>query len=286
MNRTEINPDYRRNTVELAKIQATIDSVRNDRDISITSVWLKGYASPESPYAHNAELAKGRTAALKNHIQQLYRFEPGVIVTEFEPEDWEGLRRYVERSNLAHREQILALIDSDLQPDAKEWRIRSAYPSEYRFLLQNCYPALRHTDYRIEYTIRRFSDVEEIRRVMKSQPQKLSLDEFYLVAQACETGSEEFCEVFETAVRMFPDDAAANLNAANTAMQRGELTAAGRYLAKAGDSPEAEYARGVYAILTEDYDAAGRYMLRAREAGVEQAADALAEIEKLKKTIE
>lgn len=286
VNRTEINPDYRRNTVELAKIQATIDSVRNDRDISITSVWLKGYASPESPYAHNAELAKGRTAALKNHIQQLYRFEPGVIVTEFEPEDWEGLRRYVERSNLAHREQILALIDSDLQPDAKEWRIRSAYPSEYRFLLQNCYPALRHTDYRIEYTIRRFSDVEEIRRVMKSQPQKLSLDEFYLVAQACETGSEEFCEVFETAVRMFPDDAAANLNAANTAMQRGELTAAGRYLAKAGNSPEAEYARGVYAILTEDYDAAGRYMLRAREAGVKQAADALAEIEKLKKTIE
>ncbi|MDE6622980.1 MAG: DUF3868 domain-containing protein [Alistipes sp.] len=282
VDRTEIYPDYRRNTVELAKIQATIDSVRNDRDVRITSVWLKGYASPESPYAHNAELATGRTAALESHIQQLYRFEPGVIVTEFEPEDWEGLRRYVEQSNLAHREQILALIDSDLAPDAKEWRIKSSYPAEYRFLLQNCYPALRHTDYRIDYAVRRFTDVEEIKRVMKSQPQKLSLNEFYLAAQSCETGSDEFIEVFETAVRMYPDDAVANLNAANTAMQRGDLKAAGRYLVRSGESPEAEYARGAYAILSEDYEAAERHLLRAKSAGAELADEALSEIRKRK----
>ena len=44
VNRTEINPTYRRNEVELAKIRATIDSVRYDNDITINQVWLKGYA--------------------------------------------------------------------------------------------------------------------------------------------------------------------------------------------------------------------------------------------------
>ena len=90
VDKTVIHPDYRRNSAELAKIQATIDSVRYDSDVTITSVWLKGYASPESPYAHNKELAIGRTAALKKYIQQLYKFDNDLIITDFEPEDWGG----------------------------------------------------------------------------------------------------------------------------------------------------------------------------------------------------
>lgn len=279
VDKTVIYPDYRRNTVELGKIQATIDSVRGDRDVTITQVWLKGYASPESPYAHNKELAIGRTEALKKYIRQLYAFEEGIIATDHEPEDWAGLRRYVEQSNIDRKEEILALLDSDFEPDAKEWKIKSTYPEQYRFLLQNCYPALRHTDYRIAYDIRGYSDAEEIERVMRAQPQKLSLQEFYLVAQKYEPGTEDFTEVFETAVRMFPNDETANLNAANAAMRRGDHAGAERYLAKAGDSPEAVYARGALAIRTGDYETARRYLNEAKDAGVQQAAATLEELE-------
>ena len=95
VDQTVIYPDYRRNTVELGKIQASIDSVRNDKDVTITSVWLKGYASPESPYRHNTELAIGRTAALKKHIGQLYNFADSIILTDYEPEDWASLPRRI-----------------------------------------------------------------------------------------------------------------------------------------------------------------------------------------------
>lgn len=279
VDKTVIYPDYRRNTAELGKIQATIDSVRSDRDITITSVWLKGFASPESPYSHNRDLAIGRTAALKEYIQQLYKFGDGIIETDYEPEDWAGLRRYVELSNIDHREEILALIDGDLAPDAKEAKIKRTYPKEYKFLLQNCYPALRHTDYRITYTIRTFIDVEEIKRVMRERPQKLSLNEFYLAAQDYEPGTEEFSEVFETAVRMFPNDTIANLNAANAAMRRNDLERAQRYLAKAGNSPEAVYAHGALAIRKKDYETARRYMNEAKALGLEQAGVILEQLE-------
>ena len=279
VDKTVIYPDYRRNTAELGKIQATIDSVRNDRDVTITQVWLKGYASPESPYAHNTELAIGRTEALKKYIQQLYKFEEGIIATDYEPEDWAGLRRYVEQTNLDHRTEILALIDSDMDPDAKEAKIKRSYPEEYRFLLQNCYPALRHTDYRIAYVIRSYSDVEEIERLMRTQPQKLSLNEFYLAAQEYEPGTDEFTEVFETAVRMFPDDTVANLNAANAAMRRGDNAGAARYLERAGDSPEAVYARGSLAVRMKDYETARKYLNEAKALGLEQAAVTLEELE-------
>ena len=67
---------------------------------------------------------------------------------------------------------------------------------------------------------------------MQTQPQKLSLNEFYLVAQTYEPGSVEFNDVFETAVRMYPNDEIANLNAANSAMQRKDVENAKRYLQK------------------------------------------------------
>ena len=65
VNRTELYPDYRGNRAELAKIIATIDSVRNDSDITVTSLTIKGFASPEGKYENNIRLAQGRTETLK-----------------------------------------------------------------------------------------------------------------------------------------------------------------------------------------------------------------------------
>lgn len=275
VSRTEIKPDYRNNRVELAKIRATIDSVRNDADIRITALSIKGYASPEGSYANNKRLASGRTQSLKEYVAGLYHFNDTLISTSYEAEDWAGLRKYVEQSSLPHRQEILDLIDSDREPDNKEYRIKKEYPEDYAVLLRDCYPALRHSDYRVEYIIRSFSSADEIRPLIQSQPQKLSLQEFYLASQGMEPGSEEFNKIFETAVRIYPDDETANLNAANTAMAEGNLNAASQYLDKAGNSPQAIYARGIYAILTENYAEAQHLLQDAQNAGITKATEAL-----------
>ena len=279
VDQTVIYPDYRRNAEELNVIRTTIDAVLNDKDAIIDTVWLKGYASPESPYSHNADLAKGRTEAVKNHIRKMYDFDDALIITDYEPEDWEGLRKAVVASVLEHKSEILELIDGDLEPDAKEWKIKNTYPSEYRYMLNNFYPALRHTDYRVSYVIRSYSDPKEILEVLAKAPQNLSQTEFYIAAAQYEPGSDEFTEVFETAVRMYPDDEIANLNAANAAMRRGDNAGAERYLRKAGSSPEAVYARGALAIRTGDLGTARKLLSEAAGAGLEQAAETLAELE-------
>lgn len=282
VSRTEIRPDYRNNRRELDKITATIDSVQADADITITSVAIKGYASPEGSYGLNTRLAEGRTEALKQYVSRLYDFENDFIRTSSEPEDWEGLRRYVAESTLEHKREILDIIDAGGDPDRKERQIKTAYPSDYRHLLQHCYPALRHSDYRIEYTVRSFTDVEEIRRVMRTQPQKLSLQEFFLVAQASQAGSRDFDEVFDIAVRLYPDNPVANLNAANTALSRKDLPAARRYLAKAGDTPQAVYARGICALLEKNYPEAETLLKQAQSAGITEADTALEELQLLR----
>lgn len=281
VNKMVIIPDYRRNTVELAKIQATIDSVKNDDDITITSLSIKGYASPESSYANNTRLAKGRTAALKAHVEELCDLSEGFIQTSYEPEDWAGLRAFVLESDIDNKDAIVAIIDSEQDPDRKEAEIKKKYPNDYSYLLQNCYPALRHSDYKIEYKIRSFTDVEEIKRVFKVSPGKLSLNEFYMLAETYEPGSDEFNDVFDVAARVFPTDPIANLNEANTAMQRGNLDIAKKHLDKAGDSPEAVYARGAYAAMCEDYTTAVKCLEDAEKMGVSQATETLAQVREL-----
>lgn len=140
VNRTEIYEDYRRNPIELAKIRATIDTVRNDADTRITSIRIKGYASPEGSYANNTRLAQGRTETLKDYVQRLYNFPSGVMATDYEPEDWAGLERYLKTCTLPDRYGILELVHSGGDPDAREQKIKARYPRTISFCFVRSIP--------------------------------------------------------------------------------------------------------------------------------------------------
>lgn len=272
VNKMDIRPDYRNNNFEIAKITGTIDSVRNDKDITIKSIAIKGFASPEGSYSNNELLAQGRTEALREYVENLYKFEEGFITTSYEPEDWAGFEKFVAESDIEHKEEILAAIHSDREPDNKEWYIKSNWKTDYEYLLTHCYPALRHSDYTIEYTVRHYTSAEEIETIMNTAPQKLSLEEFHTLAQTYEAGSDKLNELYEIAVRMYPDDEIANLNAANSAISSGDYERALRYLDKAGNRPEVIYTRGAIEVMKENTEAALPYLEEAKKLGVAEAA--------------
>lgn len=62
-------------------------------------------------------------------------------------------------------------------------------------------------------------------------------------------GSKDFNEVMELAVRMYPTDETANLNAAIIRLNNGDADAAKPYLDRAGDSKEADAARKAYEMM-------------------------------------
>ena len=255
VNQTVIRPDYRRNSTELAAIDATIQSVEDDPNATITKVTIKGYASPEGSYANNQRLAEGRSNALLEYVKKLHDFGDAEFSVSSEPEDWEGLEKRIESSSIADKEEWLAII-RDSEPadlDRKEWKLKQL--PTYREVLNTIYPALRHSDYTVEYHIRNFT-TDEAREMLYKDPSQLSLEEMYRVAQTYEVGSESYNEVFEIAVRLYPDDPISNLNAANTALLNRNATAARRYLTKAAEGPEKRLAEGVASWLEGDTDQA------------------------------
>ena len=258
VNRTEIDPEYRNNPAELAKIRRTIEAVKENKFASITGVVIKGYASPEGSYQSNARLAEGRAKALLEYVKKQYDFGDASLKVESVPEDWEGLEKAVEASDMANKVELLAIIRAD-EPadwDAREWKLKQLNGgAPYRVLLNEIYPALRHSDYEVDYTIRNFT-VDEAAELAFTDPAQLSLNEFFRVANTMEPGSERFNEVFEIAVRMYPDDPVSNLNAAVTAIGAGQLDKARAYLAKAADCPERSLAEAALTMREGDLDRA------------------------------
>ncbi|MDE5886822.1 MAG: DUF3868 domain-containing protein [Muribaculaceae bacterium] len=270
VNKTNILPDYRQNRKELAKITGTIDLVKNDPLVSITEINIHGYASPEGKYDANKRLAEGRAESLKNYVKSLYTLPDRIFTSSATPEDWVGLRRLVENSDIADKTAILEVIDSNMDPDAKDLALRQRFPKSYAIMLKEMYPALRHTDYTVKYVVRPLT-LEETIEVMRKNPKNASLQEMFLVAQSYEPGSDEFNEAMAIAVSTYPDDPVANLNAGLVALNADQLDKADNYLRKAGDSGEAKQARGILAMKRGSFDEAQRLFEEAKALGVASA---------------
>ena len=246
VNRTELNPLYRRNPEQLDSIIKTINTLKEDKNLTVLAVNIHGFASPEGRFDNNDRLAKGRAQTLMEYVQRMVRLDEDLFSVSHTAEDWDGLRKFIAESNMEHKQQILDIAnDTSIKEDEREAKIKTSFADEYKFLLAACYPALRHSDYHIKYKVRPFN-VEEAKALVKTRPQLLSQNEMYMVAQTYEPGSKEFGEIMEIAVRMYPDDPTANLNAACTRLNAGDAEGAKPYLDKAGDSEEAKAARKVY----------------------------------------
>lgn len=279
VNRTELYPDYRRNPEELKSIQATIDVVEKDSDIHIDSLSVIGYASPEGPWDNNVRLAAGRTTTLIEYIRDLYSFPDDILRKGSVPEDWEGLIKHLKLTDIANRDAIMAIAaDTSIEPDARNSMIQRKFPVQYKWILQNIYPALRHSDYTVYYTVADYTDPQVIGSLIYTNPGKLSLGEMFTYANTLDPDSEEFRKVFDIAVQMYPDNEIANINAANTALRQGYPDLADRYLKKAGHSPEAEYLRGISAALRQDYTTALPFFEKASAAGFTKADAAIRQL--------
>lgn len=274
------------NPQELAKIRSMIDELKSDPSIEVKDLDIIGYASPEGSLANNKRLSEGRAVALRDYLLSRYDFSRSQYHTVFGGENWEGLMKALNASDIEYKNEILAIIENnpvDTDRKAKLKQLRGGVP--YQSLLRNVYPRLRVAVCKVNFNVKNF-DVEEAKEVIKTRPQNLSLNEMFMVANSYPAGSQEFVDVFEVAVRMYPKNEIANMNAAAAAILRNDLVAAERYLNKVNSKePEYNNSLGVVALLKGDYNQAEKYLKAAADSGLETAKDNLNELAKKKANI-
>jgi len=281
VSKSEIIPTYMNNPRELKKTESMLSNLRNDGNLKVTAVAIKGFASPEGSVALNNRLSRARAEALRTYLAKNSNIPASIYNVEQGGEDWEGFEALVEASRIEYKSEILSIIRSDKPEDERDFMLQSfGQNSVYPQILNEFYPKLRRVLCRVDYTVRGFN-VEEAKEIIKKHPQQLSLEEMFLSANTYGVEEPEFAEVFEIAVRMYPENEVANLNAAASALQWGDTERAKKYLDKSSTTTN-EYINnlGVYYLLTGEYNKAQDLFKRAIKNGIQDAEHNQKELER------
>lgn len=270
-------PGYKDNRNELDKVQASIDAVKENTDLTITGIYVTGYASPEATVAYNMELSKRRAQKFVEYVQQQNpELDKSLWHVDWKGEDWIGLRAEVEKyPNLLKQDEVLKIIDEcQGDQDACEEKIKALVPPTiYQRVLNEMYGPLRRNEYRIEYNVRHF-ELEEARRLLNSRPDLLSVAEIQKVADSYGRNSDEYRAALQVAVRTYPDNVTARNNAALAEIETGHYTEAIGLL-KDVQEPSLINLLGVAYFKNGQLGEARKAFERAQQAGYAGAADNL-----------
>lgn len=271
VGRYELLRDYKDNGTKFEEVDKIIRDIRDNSDLKITEFGIAGYASPEGKFESNRLLAQNRANSFAQYLVTKFDIPRSKFTVEGIGEDWTGLRKAVSDSYLADKRDILYIIDEVQNPDARDARLmRLSGGATYRNLLQSYYPSLRRTEYTVAYVVRTFN-VEEAREIIKKNPKLLSLNEMYLVAESYKSTGKEFREVFDIAVRLYPDSEIAILNSAAADVQSKNYDAAIERMKKIEDKPVVWNNLGVAYVLKGDTDTAAEYFKKSADSGDEDA---------------
>ena len=267
VGRAELLPDFGNNAAELTKVDKVIREIQNDKDLTISNLTISGYASPEGSQKSNLDLSQRRANSFSDYLSTKYGMSKNQFKVNWYGEDWNGLQKAVESSNIADKDAILDIIRTVANVDARDAELKKLSKGQtYKTLLETYYPPLRRNEYTIDYVARPF-DVNEAKAAIKTRPQLLSLNEMFHVAQTYPKGSADFKNVFDVAARMFPNDPIANLNAATAELEGGSVDAALTRLERFKDKPEAWNNLGIALVQKQRYEEALSYFDRAAAQG-------------------
>lgn len=276
-----IDPRYKNNRAELDTVRNSIALVENNNDLTITGIYVIGYASPEGTFAYNMKLSERRAKAFTEYMKDdLKEVNPQVYHVDWKGEDWAGLREeVVKHPDLFKNEDVLDIIDNcGDDKDACEEQLKALVPPEiYQRLLNEMYPAVRRNEYRIEYNVRHFT-VAEGREMIKIHPELMSVSEIQQVADSYGKGSPEYVDCLVRGAQAYPNDVTAVNNAALALMEANRTDEAIRLLDNAPAEGELLNMRGVVYIKAGELEKAVQAFSEAQAKGYPQAGENLSQL--------
>ncbi len=277
-------PDYKNNKAELANVQQSINAVKGNSNLTITGIYVTGYASPEASAAYNLRLSQRRAETFTDYVQQKNaELSKSLWHVSWQGEDWAGLRTEVEkRPGLLMQKEVLAIIDNcDGDLDACEAKLKALSPEVYQRLLNELYGPLRRNEYRIEYNVKHF-DMAEAKQLLRTRPDLLSVAEIQKVADSYGKGTEEYREALRIGAKTYPANVVACNNAALAEIETGNYDYAISTL-KGTKDPTLLNLLGVAYYKTGNKQQAETSFRNAAQAGDKMATDNLRMLEEGKK---
>ena len=194
-------------TDQMAKLQQSIVTANDAQNREIEEINISSYASPEGKLDFNTRLAEQREKSTNEYLtKQLKRdniTEFGELTAQFTPEDWEGFRALVAKSNIQDKELILSVLEQFKDPEEREREIRNL-SSVFDQLADEILPQLRYSRITASINVIGKSD-REIQELFATNPEKLSVDEILYCATLTDNRNQKL-RIYNKAAELYPDD--------------------------------------------------------------------------------
>lgn len=279
VNRSELLPNLGNNAYELRRVDSVATAILKNPDVQVKNVAIDGYASPEGNFKSNITLSQNRAMAFVKHMKSAYNLGTDLFDVKGHGEDWTGLAQAVQASDLTEKQAVLDIIQNNADDVKRKQQLKALNGgATYARLLQDIYPPLRRTEYQFTYQVRPFS-IEEACVRIKTNPQLLSLNEMFLVANYYQQGSAERQDALEKAAKFFPNHPVSRFNILAARLADGKADAAAiNALAATAQSAQQLNNLGVAYAIAGQLDKARECFQKAQS---QEAQHNLAELDKM-----
>ena len=252
---------------EFVKLLSQINS--DHEKLALENVEVSAYASPDGGLSLNDKLAGQRQKVTEQYVnQELKKLKMNANVdANYTAEDWDGFQQLVQASDIQDKDVILRVLSMYKDPQEREQQIRNISQA-FRELADGILPQLRRARMTINYETIGRSD-EQIAQQIESDPTQLNIEEL-LYGAAQKNSADEAEKVYQTATKIYPNDARAYNNIATIAYAKGDYGKAQEFIKKAqavnGSLPEASANLGLLALRNGDIATAETLIAAATDA--------------------
>ena len=258
------------NTTEMKEFRAALKDVATDYENKVLDeIKVSAYASPDGGVMLNDGIAVVREMNTAKQMKKELKDAKldGYVDSEYTAEDWEGFKELISQSNLPDKELILRLLSMYNDPEEREQQIKNI-SSVYAELADEILPKLRRARVTLNYQIIGRSD-DQIKEQYAENPAELSLEEILYSSILTENEAEQ-ADIFNTAIKLYPNDYRAYNNLGVMAYNKGDYSTAASYFSKAESvakaAPEVMVNLGYLELLEGNVAEAESYMAKGADA--------------------
>lgn len=200
--------NIRKEEIAAADVRNFLDyttDAHNDDKKEVKKVEVSAYASPDGSIDINTDLASKREKASTAFVEDQMKKASveANLRSRYTPEDWEGFREMLEKSDIQDKDLILRVLSMYTDPEVREREIKNL-SSAFTQVADEVLPKLRRAKLLTSVNIIGKSD-EEIVAIAESNPS--SLNQAELLYAATLTGDPESkLKIYNAFAQIYPND--------------------------------------------------------------------------------
>lgn len=190
---------------EIARLNEYNKEAAKDPRKKIKSMEVSSYASPDGGLDLNTKLAQKRQDASSKFLtKELKKDEvEAEFKTKFTPEDWDGFKEMMGKSNIQDKELILRVLSMYTDPEVREREIKNL-SAAFTSVAAEILPQLRRSKFTTSIDLIGKTD-EEIAALADSDPSKLNPAELLYAATLTKDANKQLA-IYNSFMKQFPND--------------------------------------------------------------------------------